>query len=97
MRYQYDENAKKRNDILPTGAQRQVKDQHKKITGYRDLTEDEIAMMNDIKRHGAELEDLVECLRGVAEFDQRWVEEGTMDLQKGIMALVRAVAQPDSF
>lgn len=74
-----------------------MKDQHEKITGYRDLTEDEIAMMNDIKRHGAHLEDLVECLRGVEEFDQRWVEEGTMDLQKGIMALVRAVAQPESF
>lgn len=96
MRYQYDENAKKRNDSLATG-DRQVKDQHEKIAGYRDLTEDEIAMMNDIKRHGAQLEDLVECLRGVEEFDQRWVEEGTMDLQKGIMALVRAVAQPDSF
>lgn len=74
-----------------------MKDQHEKITGYRNLTEDEIAMMNDIKRHGAQLEDLVECLRGVEEFDQRWVEEGTMDLQKGIMALVRAVAQPESF
>lgn len=72
-----------------------MENQHRQIVGYRDLTKDEIAMINDIKREGAKVEELVTCLRGIEEFDQRWVEEGAMDIEKGIMALVRAVAQMD--
>jgi len=32
--------------------------QHRKITGYRELTEDEIALMNRIKAVGADLEQI---------------------------------------
>ena len=35
-----------------------MKDQHTKIKGYRDLTQDEIDMMNQIKEKGQELLDL---------------------------------------
>ncbi|MDO5940636.1 Acb2/Tad1 domain-containing protein [Burkholderia cepacia] len=37
--------------------------QHKLIAGYRDLTEDEIALMNEVKKKAAEVGDLVEKLR----------------------------------
>ena len=37
--------------------------QHKLIAGYRDLTEDEIALMNDVKAKAAEVGTLVEKLR----------------------------------
>ena len=37
--------------------------QHKLITGYRDLTEDEIALMNEVKAKAAEVGVLVEKLR----------------------------------
>lgn len=36
-----------------------MQDQHKKITGYRDLTQGEIDLMNAIKAKGMELEELV--------------------------------------
>ncbi|ATN93253.1 hypothetical protein [Marinobacter phage PS6] len=85
-----------------------MENQHRKITGYRELDEAEIGMMNEIKAAGAELEDLVERLERTTViidghntneplFDQRWVSEGKMDLQKGIMSLVRSVAKPGSF
>ena len=74
-----------------------MKDQHKLITGYRDLTEDEIDLMNGIKKYGEELRELIAAMRDDETLDQRWVSIGATDLQTGIMALVRAVAKPESF
>jgi len=74
-----------------------VENQHRKIAGYRDLTEAEIALMNDIKAHGAALGDLVSKLRNTPGLDQRWIAIGATDLQTGLMALTRGVAQPTSF
>jgi hypothetical protein len=68
-----------------------------KIIGYRQLTEAEAALMNQIKKHGMELAELVNKLRQNGTLDQRWVAIGTTDLQTGLMALVRAVAQPTTF
>jgi hypothetical protein len=74
-----------------------MKDQHTKIKGYRDLSQAEIDLMNKIKAKGAELEELVKELRAAEGLDQRWISIGTTDLQTGLMALVRGVAQPTSF
>ena len=68
-----------------------------KITGYRQLSEAEADLMNEIKSKGVELGDLVEKLRSIDSLDQRWVSIGATDLQTGLMALVRSVAQPTSF
>lgn len=68
-----------------------------KITGYRQLNENEAALMNEIKSKGVELGELVEKLRSTNDLDQRWVSIGATDLQTGLMALVRSVAQPTSF
>jgi len=71
--------------------------QHKKIKGYRDLSAEEIALMNWIKEQGVVLGDIVTLLRADGRFDQRWVSIGATDLQTGLMALTRAVAQPETF
>lgn len=68
-----------------------------KITGYRQLNEAEAALMNEIKGKGVELGDLVTKLRGTEGLDQRWVSIGATDLQTGLMALTRGVAQPTTF
>ena len=60
-----------------------MENQHRKISGYRELTEHEIALMNQIKKHGEALGDLVEQLRTTTGLDQRWVSIGATDLQKG--------------
>jgi hypothetical protein len=67
------------------------------ITGYRQLTAAEADLMNEIKAHGLRLGDLVEQLRANPNLDQRWVSIGATDLQQGLMALARAVAQPTTF
>ena len=71
--------------------------QHKHIKGYRDLTPDEVALMNRIKAKAVEVGDLVADLNKASGLDQRWVAIGRTDLQTGFMALVRAVAQPTTF
>lgn len=71
--------------------------QQPKIAGYRQLNEAEAALMNEIKLKGVELGELVAKLRGTDGLDQRWVSIGATDLQIGLMALVRAVAQPTTF
>lgn len=71
--------------------------QHKKIKGYRDLSQEEINLMNEIKSKGVELGELVTKLRSTDGLDQRWVSIGATDLQTGLMALTRGVAQPTSF
>jgi hypothetical protein len=71
--------------------------QHRKISGYRELSQAEIDLMNEIKAIGPKLNELVEKLRDTASLDQRWVAIGKTDLQSGLMALTRAVAQPTFF
>ncbi|WP_296029248.1 hypothetical protein [uncultured Alcanivorax sp.] len=68
-----------------------------KITGYRQLSPEDAALMNEIKAHGEELKALVEKLRGLPDTDQRWISIGATDLQTGLMALTRSVAKPTSF
>lgn len=74
-----------------------MKDQHTKITGYRDLTQAEIDAMNAVKAEGSRLELLIEELRENTDIDQRWVSIAETQLQQGIMAAVRSVARPNSF
>lgn len=74
-----------------------MENQHRKITGYRELSQEEIDLMNAIKSHGEALGSLVEAMRKVEGLDQRWVSIGATDLQTGLMALTRAVAKPTTF
>ena len=71
--------------------------QHRKIKGYRELNQDEIDAMNEVKAMGIKLSDLVEKLENNKDLDQRWIESGKIDLQKGLMALTRSIARPEFF
>jgi hypothetical protein len=77
--------------------------QHREITGYRELSQDEINLMNTIKEKASEVELLVDLLRAhpldesPVEVDGRWVSIGVTHLQQGFMALTRAVARPTTF
>ena len=68
-----------------------------KITGYRQLNEQEAALMNRIKQAGIELQTLIIQLRQTPGLELRWVDLGQDDLQVGLMKLTRAVAKPTSF
>lgn len=101
-----------------------MENQHRKIVGYRELSQEDIDLMNRIKAAGRELlalhdevadrcrkqidEAVMACFVGKspdsAEAQEnarliqasplRWAAIAKTDLQTGVMALVRAVAQP---
>ena len=73
--------------------------QHKKISGYRDLTQGEIDAMNELKNVEAKLgvtlsriDDLLTEL-GDAEA-KRWVSLARTHLETGMMFAIKAVARP---
>lgn len=74
-----------------------MENQHRLIKGYRDLSEQEITLMNQVKAEGERLRALIEELQSLGTIDQEWVLDGKRNLQVGIMFLVRAIARPTSF
>lgn len=74
-----------------------MENQHRKIKGYRELSETEVAYMNVMKESAAVIGDLVSKLEASPELDKRWLAIGKTDLQKGFMALTRAIARPEFF
>jgi len=74
-----------------------MENQHRQIKGYRELNQEEIALMNNIKALGVPIQDVVNLLMGRESVDQRWVSIGVTQLQQGLMALTRAVAKPTFF
>jgi hypothetical protein len=77
-----------------------VDNQHKKITGYRDLSQAEIDLMNEVKAAEATVADLyrrVSATIGSYTGDGgRQAAIARTELESGFMRLVRAVAQPAS-
>lgn len=77
---------------------------HKLIKGYRDLSQDEINLMNEAKAQGEQLGALIERLEA-ADFaqtsdqvpDKRSLALAKTNLQQGMMWLVRSIAKPASF
>lgn len=83
-----------------------------KITGYRQLSEAEVALMNEGKALAEQCGAWVAKLRthpdvtrtqapagplDLQPLDQRWVSIGATDLQRGFMAVIRGIAQPTTF
>jgi hypothetical protein len=68
-----------------------------KVIGYRQLTEEEATLMNEVKQKGIELEALKDKLNAIPELDKRWVAIGTTNMQQGLMAWVRSIARPTTF
>jgi hypothetical protein len=72
--------------------------QHQKIRGYRDLSQEEIDLMNEGKALAEQVGDFIEKLRAKgSDLDQRWVSIGQTQLQQGFMAAIRGIAKPGTF
>lgn len=74
-----------------------MENQHRKIKGYRELSQAEIDAMNAVKSEGTRLQELIYEMRQNPELDSRWISIAETHLQQGIMAAVRAIAKPESF
>lgn len=71
--------------------------QHRKIKGYRELSQAEVDAMNEVKEKAAEVGELIREPGENKDLDQRWVAIAKTDLQKGFMAATRSIAKPDFF
>lgn len=71
--------------------------QHRKIKGYRELSQEDIDAMNKVKELSAQVGELVNDIRRDLVVDHRWVAIAATDLQKGFMSLTRSIAQPEFF
>ena len=74
-----------------------MKDQHEKIKGYRDLSQEEIDLMNESKELAEQVGLLIRKLEVFPGIDKRWLAIGKTDLQKGFMSAIRSIAQPTTF
>lgn len=74
-----------------------MKDQHEKIKGYRDLSQEEIDLINECKAMSERCGKLIDVLRDTEGLDERWLELGITDLQTGWMKVIRSIAQPTTF
>lgn len=74
-----------------------MENQHRKISGYRELSQEEINCMNRVKELGIQLGGLISELESVDTIDKRWLSIGKTDMQKGIMSVVRSIAKPTVF
>ena len=74
-----------------------VDNQHQKIKGYRDLTQQEIDLMNEGKALAEQVREFTEKVKAVPDIEQRWLSIGVTDLQKGFMAVIRSIARPTTF
>ena len=71
--------------------------QHKKIKGYRDLSQEEIDLMNECKALAMQCGAMIDKLQALPSNDQRCVSLGKTKLQEGFMWAIRGVAQPSTF
>ncbi len=79
------------------------------ISGYRQLSDEEVALINEIKEHAVATAALWERVRMFVTANStqfrtvpdtepaRWCAIARTDLQQGYMALTRAVARPGGF
>jgi hypothetical protein len=74
-----------------------MKDQHTKIKGYRELSQEEIDLMNEGKALAEQCGEFIEKLSSVESTDKRNVSLGKTNLQQGFMWAIRGIAQPTTF
>ncbi len=74
-----------------------MKDQHEKIIGYRDLSQDEIDLMNEGKALAEQCGAFIKKLENNSDTDKRNVALGKTNLQQGFMWAIRSVARPTTF
>ena len=69
--------------------------QHKMISGYRDLSQEEIDGINEIKKAEIAIGELWKGVTFIEGVDMRWMNIAKTHFEEGFSAFVRAVAKPE--
>ena len=70
-----------------------MENQHRKIAGYRELSQDEINAMNKSKELASQVGDFIDELEKNGYVDKRWLAIAKTDLLKAFMSLTRSIAK----
>jgi len=70
-------------------------DQHKQISGYRDLSQPEVDAINEVKQAEVELGVLWRRVRELETLGMRWASVAKTHFEEGFSALVRSIAKPE--
>jgi len=71
--------------------------QHRLISGHRELNPGEINLINEVKRQGEELRVALDELANDPNVDKRALAIARTEIQTGFMWLIRAIARPTTF
>jgi len=74
-----------------------VENQHRQIKGYRELSQEEIDLMNEGKALAEQCGAYIDKLMANESTDKRAVALSKTNLQQGFMWAIRGVAQPTTF
>lgn len=74
-----------------------MENQHRKITGCRELNQAEIKAMNAIKEIAGAVGVLIDEMESSSELDQHWVQQAKNSLQAGFMFAERSVTKQKTF
>lgn len=72
-----------------------MENQHKQISGYRDLTQAEIDHMNLVKQAEAAVGETWRHVMDLPDIDKRWASIARTHFEEGFSALVRSIARPE--
>jgi hypothetical protein len=71
--------------------------QHRPISGYRELSREEIELINAIKQNGNGLGSAIAVIEAMPQVDKRAASIAKTHLQTGLMWLVRSITRPEGF
>lgn len=74
-----------------------MENQHRKIKGYRELSQEEIDLMNEGKAIAESLKQFIAKLEADESTDKRAVAIAKTNLQTGCHWITHSIAKPDSF
>jgi hypothetical protein len=72
-----------------------VENQHKQISGYRDLSQAEIDHVNLVKQAEAAVGETWRQVMELPDVDKRWASIARTHFEEGFSALVRSIAKPE--
>jgi hypothetical protein len=83
--------------MAPHSTEAQMDNQHRKISGYRELNDGEIDAMNALKETAALVGRQIDAMAQLPGVDMRAVAIARTELQTGFMWAIRAIAKPAGF
>jgi len=71
-----------------------MENQHRKITGYRDLTKEEIQSINEMKQAEEDFRKVIDGFIDEGGYDCRCLSLAKTNIEQGFMWLIKGIARP---